>query len=66
MSLKLIIMTEIFRDLKRGVNEFKKGYQSRIYITKGGNGNLLADPQNILNRWNNFFNQLLLWWMDVN
>jgi hypothetical protein len=38
------------RDLYRGINEFKKGYQPRINIIKYENGNLLADPQNILNR----------------
>jgi hypothetical protein len=47
------------RDLYRGINEFKKGYQPGINIIKAENGNLLADPQNILNRWKNFFNQLL-------
>jgi hypothetical protein len=47
------------RDLYRGVNEFKKGYLPRINITKDENGNLLADPQNVLNRWKNFFNQVL-------
>jgi hypothetical protein len=26
---------------------------------KDENGNLLADPQNVLNRWENFFNQVL-------
>jgi hypothetical protein len=26
---------------------------------KDENGNLLADPQNILNRWKHFFNQVL-------
>jgi hypothetical protein len=46
-------------DLCRGINEFKKGYQPRINITKHENGNLLAGPQNILNRWKNFFNQVL-------
>jgi hypothetical protein len=45
--------------LYRGINEFKKGYQPRINIIKGENGNLLADPQNVLNRWKNFFNQVL-------
>jgi hypothetical protein len=29
------------RDLYRGINEFKKGYQPRINIIKNGNGNLL-------------------------
>jgi hypothetical protein len=47
------------RDLYRGINEFKKGYQPRINIIKDENGNLIADPQNVLNRWKNFFNQVL-------
>jgi hypothetical protein len=47
------------RDLYRGINEFKKGYQPIINIIKDENGNLLADPQNVLNRWKNFFNQVL-------
>jgi hypothetical protein len=38
------------RDLYRGINEFKKGYQPRTNIIKDENGNLLADPQNVLNR----------------
>jgi hypothetical protein len=46
-------------DLYRGVNEFKKGYQPRINIIKDENGNLLADSQSDLNRWKNFFNQVL-------
>jgi hypothetical protein len=44
------------KDLYRGINEFKKGYQPRINIIKDENGNLLAVPQNVLNRWKNFFN----------
>jgi hypothetical protein len=46
-------------DLYRGINEFKKRCQSRINIMKDGNGNLLADPQNVLKRWKNFFNQVV-------
>jgi hypothetical protein len=38
------------RDLYRSINEFKKGYQPRINIIKDENGNLLSDPQNVLNR----------------
>jgi hypothetical protein len=38
------------RDLYRNINEFKKGYQSRINIIKDENGNLLADPQSVLYR----------------
>jgi hypothetical protein len=47
------------RDLYRGINEFKKGYQPRINIIKDENGNLLADSQRVLNRWKNFFNKVL-------
>jgi hypothetical protein len=38
------------KDLFRGINEFKKGYQPRINIIKDKNGNLLADLQIVLNR----------------
>jgi hypothetical protein len=47
------------RDLYRGINEFKKGYQSRINNIKDENGNLLTNPQSVLNRWKKFFNQVL-------
>jgi hypothetical protein len=47
------------RDLNRGINEFKHGYLPRNNIIKHENGNLLADPQNVLNMWKNFFNQVL-------
>jgi hypothetical protein len=47
------------RDLYRGINEFKKVYQPRINIIKDENGNLLVEPQIVLNRWKNFFNQVL-------
>jgi hypothetical protein len=45
--------------LYRSIREFKKGYQPRINIIKDENSNLLADPQNVLNSWKNFFNQVL-------
>jgi hypothetical protein len=41
------------RDLYRGLNEFKKGYQPRINIIK------YADPHSVLNRCKNSFNQVL-------
>jgi hypothetical protein len=47
MSLKIKIRTKILRDLNRGINEFKKGYQPRINIIKDENGNLLTDPQSV-------------------
>jgi hypothetical protein len=43
------------RNLYGGINEFKKGYQPRINIMKDKNGNLLADPQSVLNKWKHFF-----------
>jgi hypothetical protein len=33
------------RDLYRGINEFKKGYQPRSNLVKDENGDLLADSQ---------------------
>jgi hypothetical protein len=47
------------RDLYMGINEFKKGYQSRTYLEKDGKGNLLVDPHKIVNRWMNYICQLL-------
>jgi hypothetical protein len=43
------------RDLYRGINEFKRGYQPRNNLVKDENGDLLADSHNILNRWKNSF-----------
>jgi hypothetical protein len=45
--------------LYRGINEFKKGYQPRINIINDENDNLLADLQNVLNKWKILFNQFL-------
>jgi hypothetical protein len=47
------------RDLYRGTNEFKKGYQPRTNLVKDERGDLLADPHKILNRWKSYFCQLL-------
>jgi hypothetical protein len=38
---------------------FKSGYQPRNNLVKDENGNMLADSHNILNRWKNYFSQLL-------
>jgi hypothetical protein len=46
-------------DLCRGINELKRGYQPRSNLVKDGNGDLLADFHNILNRWENYFSQVL-------
>jgi hypothetical protein len=47
------------RDLYRNINEFKKGYQHRTNLVKDERGDLLADSHKILNRWKNYFGQLL-------
>jgi hypothetical protein len=57
------------RDLYRGINEFKRGYQLRnnlakdqngdLILAKDQNGDLLADSHNIFNRWKNYFSRLL-------
>jgi hypothetical protein len=47
------------RDLYRGINEFKRGYQPRSNLVKDENGDLLADSNTILNRWKCYFSQLL-------
>jgi hypothetical protein len=47
------------RDRHRGINTFKRGYQTRNNLVKNGNGDLLADSHNILIRWKNYFYQLL-------
>ncbi|PNF22344.1 hypothetical protein B7P43_G18298 [Cryptotermes secundus] len=47
------------RDLYRGISDFNRGYQPSSNLVKDENGELLADSQNILNRWRNYFSQLL-------
>jgi hypothetical protein len=47
------------RDLCRGINEFKRGYQHRSSLVEDENGDLLAGSHKILNRWKNYFSQLL-------
>jgi hypothetical protein len=46
-------------ELYQGINEFKKGYQHRTNLVKDERENLLADLHKILNRWKNYFCQLL-------
>jgi hypothetical protein len=47
------------RDLHSGINYFKRSHQYRSNLVKDENGDLLADPHNVLNRWKNYFSQLL-------
>jgi hypothetical protein len=46
------------RDLYRGVNEFKKGYQPKTNLIKDERADLLVDPHKILSRLKNYFCQL--------
>jgi hypothetical protein len=47
------------RDLYRGINKFWRGHQPISNSAKDENGYLLADSQNILNRWKKYFSYLL-------
>jgi hypothetical protein len=47
------------RDLYRGINKFKKGYQPKTKFGKNEGGDLFADPHKILKRWKNYIRQLL-------
>jgi hypothetical protein len=54
-ELAAISKNKNIRDLFREINEFNRAYRTE-------NADLLADSHNILNRWKNYFSQLL----DVN
>jgi hypothetical protein len=47
------------RDLYKGKNEFKKGYEPRNNIEQNERGDLLADSHSILIRRKNYFSELL-------
>jgi hypothetical protein len=52
-------MNNNIRDLYRGINGFKRGFQPRNNLVKDENSDLLADSHNILKRWKNCFSQVL-------
>jgi C4-type Zn-finger protein len=47
------------RDLYRGINDLKKGYQPRTNIVKDEQGDLVVHSHSILARWRNYFSQVL-------
>ena len=47
------------REIYKGINEFKKGYQPRTYVIKKNDGSILADTTSILSIWEQFFSNLL-------
>jgi hypothetical protein len=55
-------MNKNIRDLYRGINKFKKGYQPRTNLIKDERGDLLADPHKILNRWKNYLYAIECTW----
>jgi len=52
-------MIKNIRDLYRGINDFKKGYQPRTNEVKDMKGDFVAASHSILTRWRNHFSQLL-------
>jgi hypothetical protein len=50
--------TNNIRDLYKGINDFKKGYQPRTNIVKDEKGDLVADSHSITARWD-CFSQIL-------
>jgi hypothetical protein len=44
--------------LRRGINDFKKDYQSRVNIIKDVKGDMVPDSHSILARWRKHFSQL--------
>jgi hypothetical protein len=58
-ELEMISKNKNIRDLYRGINEFKRGYQPRSDLVRDENGDLFADSNTILNRWKSYFSQLL-------
>ena len=47
------------RDLYRGINDLKKGYQPRARIVKDEKCDLVADSHSIMARWRKYFSQIL-------
>jgi hypothetical protein len=47
------------RDLYKGINEFRRGYQPKSNLVKDENVDLLLDSNTIVNRWKSYFSQLL-------
>jgi hypothetical protein len=47
------------RELYRGINDFRKGYQPRTIIVKDEKGDVVADSHSVMARWRKYFSQLL-------
>ena len=51
--------TNNIRDLYRGINDMKKGYQPTTKIVKDEKGDVVADSHSVMARWRNYFSQIL-------
>ena len=49
---------QIIRDLYRGINDFKKGYQPKCNIEKDEKADFVADSHSFVAGWRNYFSQL--------
>ena len=52
-------MIKNIRDIYRGVNDFKKGYQTTTNLAKNEKDDLVVESYSILARWRKYFSQLL-------
>jgi hypothetical protein len=50
------------RDLYRGIDKFQRGNYHRSNLVTDENGDFLADTNNILNRWKNYFSVIECTW----
>jgi len=48
------------RDLYKGINDFKKGYQPRTIRVKDEKGDLFADSHGIMARWRKYMGLTML------
>ena len=55
LELELNCKTKNIRDLYRGINDIRRGYQPKTDILKDEKGELVADSHSILARWRNSF-----------
>ena len=51
--------SNIIRDLYRGINDVKNGYQPRTRTVQDEKGDLVADSHSIMASWRNYFFQIL-------
>jgi hypothetical protein len=47
------------RDLYRGINDFRKGYQPRTIIVKNEKGDVVADSHSIMAKWRNYMGLMM-------